>query len=105
MQCVPRSSGHAQCTTMQHPSSVLLVVIQDSIWTPVEAMRCYVRCSSSALQLSAPQGPGRMLMMDQLAADMQDRAMLEESHYAYTGIRTAYHQAFVPQTRQGTTAY
>lgn len=72
-----------------------------------DAMRCFVKCSSSALQMSAAQGscPGRMLMMNELAADVNDRSLLEESHYAYTTIRSAYHQAFVPTVRHGTTAY
>jgi len=62
---------------------------------------------SSALQLSAAQGSchGRMLMMNELAAELDDRSILEESHYAYTAIQSAYHQAFVPMVKQGTPAY
>ena len=46
-----------------------------------------------------------MLMMNELAADLDDRSLLEDSHYAYTAIRSAYHQAFVPTVKQGTPAY
>ena len=59
-------------------------------------MRCFVKCSSSALQSAKASGlfRERLLMMDVVAADVHDRQLLEESHFAYTAIRSAYRQAY-----------
>ncbi len=86
---------------------MLLTVPQNGVMSRTDAMRCFVKCGSSALQMSVAAGscPGRLMMMNELAADLNDRSLLEESHYAYTAIRSAYHQAFATPVKQGTAAY
>lgn len=70
-----------------------------------DAMRCYVRCSSSSLTAPDSTIQGKVLMMDELSASLEDRTVLEDCHYAYTAIRSGYQQSFVPNVKQGTAAY
>lgn len=69
--------------------------LQNGVMSRANAMRCYVKCSSSSL--AAPDGScqGKMLMMDELSTNLGDRTILEDSHYAHTAIRSGYQQAFV----------
>ena len=70
-----------------------------------DAMRCYVKCSSSSLAAPDSSCQGKILMMDELSAGLGDRTTLEDSHYAHTAIRSRYQQAYVPAIKQGTAAH
>ena len=70
-----------------------------------DAMKCYVKCSSSSLAVPDGSIQGKVLMMDELSLGLGDRTTLEDSHYAQTAIRAAYQQAFLPSVKQGTAAY
>ena len=72
--------------------------LQNGVMSRADAIRCYVKCSSSSLAASDSSCQGKVLMMNELSARLGDRTMLEDSHYAYTPIRSAHHQAYVPAT-------
>lgn len=82
-----------------------VVCLQNGVMSCADAMRCYVKCSSSSLAVANGSAQGKVLMMDELSLGLGDRTTLEDSHYAQTAIRSGYQQAFVPPIKQATAAY